>query len=61
MLQHTSGGYARQLTRRQRESLPHLLAPGSVSEKARNAGGRQMHALQVAARRRLPKDAGAGL
>ena len=38
MLQHTSGGYARQLTRRQREALPHLLAPGSVSEKAKNAG-----------------------
>ena len=38
MLQHTGDGYARQLTRRQREALPHLIAPGSVSERTRNAG-----------------------
>ena len=38
MEEYTSGRHARQLTRRQRDALPHLIAPGPVSEKARNAG-----------------------
>ncbi len=38
MDEDNNGGHARQLTPRQREALPHVLAPGSVSQKARNAG-----------------------
>ena len=38
MEKYTIGDHGSQLTRRQREALPHLLAPGSVSEGARNAG-----------------------
>ena len=38
MKEYTNGNHMRQLTRRQREALPHLLSPGSISEKARNAG-----------------------
>ena len=38
MDEYSNGSYTRQLTRRQRDALPHLLAPGTISEKARNTG-----------------------